>query len=29
LLGKAPGDTVYLKTPDGETEWYINSARYA
>ena len=29
LLGKAPGDTVYLKTPEGETEWYINSARYA
>lgn len=29
LLGKAPGDTVYLKTPDGETEWHINSARYA
>jgi transcription elongation factor GreB len=28
LLGKASGDTVYLKTPEGETEWYIDSITY-
>ena len=28
LLGKIAGDTVYLKTPEGETEWYIHSITY-
>ena len=28
LLGKSAGDTVYLKTPEGETEWYIDSITY-
>lgn len=28
LLGKASGDTVHLKTPEGETDWYIDSMTY-
>ena len=28
LLGKTSGDTVHLKTPEGETEWHINSLTY-
>ncbi len=28
LLGKTSGDTVHLKTPDGETEWHIKSLTY-
>ena len=28
LLGKIAGDTVHLKTPEGETEWYIHSITY-
>ena len=28
LLGKAAGDTVYLKTPKGETSWHIDSVAY-
>ena len=28
LLGKTSGDTVHLKTPEGETEGHINSLTY-
>ncbi|NCG06723.1 MAG: transcription elongation factor GreB [Gammaproteobacteria bacterium] len=28
LLGKTSGETVHLKTPEGETEWQINSLTY-
>ena len=28
LIGKASGDTVHLKTPEGETYWYVDSITY-
>ena len=28
LIGKASGDTVHLKTPEGETDWYVDSISY-